>query len=68
MKNKFEFKTFIYGLMLVLYGAITTIFYIGAVRLFLFALSASGILTIGYFIGSVVLAVAAVMLTYKAKR
>lgn len=66
MKNKF--KTFIYGLMIIIYGAITTVFYIGAVRLFLFALSASGILTIGYFIGSVVLAVVAGMLTYKAKR
>lgn len=66
MKNKF--KTFIYGLMIIIYGAFTTVFYIGAVRLFLFALDASGILTIGYFIGSVVLAVAAVVLTYKAKR
>lgn len=66
MKNKF--KTFIYGLFIVAYGAVTAVFAVGAVRLFLFALDASGILTIGYFIGSVVLAVLAVVLTYKAKR
>lgn len=66
MKNKF--KTFIYGLFIVAYGAVTAVFAVGAVRLLLFALDESGIVTIGYFIGSVVLAVAAVVLTYKAKR
>ncbi|MCQ2740487.1 MAG: hypothetical protein MJ237_09745 [bacterium] len=66
MKNKF--KTFICGLLIVLYGAVTTVLYVGAVRLFLFALDASGIVTIGYFLGSVVLAVAAVILTYRAKK
>lgn len=66
MKNKF--KTFIYGLFIVAYGAVTAVLYIGTVRLFLLALDASGIVTIGYFIGSVVFTVAAVVLTYKAKR
>lgn len=66
MKNKF--KTFIYGLLIVVYGAVTTVFAVGAVRLFLLALAASGIVTICYFIGSVVLAVAAIVLTYRAKR
>lgn len=64
MKNKI--KTFLCGLIVAAYGTLNAIVYYGAVNCFVCSLSTSGIITILYFLGSIVCACMAVLMTFRA--
>lgn len=63
---KTKFKTFLCGLIVAAYGTLNTILYYGAVNCFVRSLNASGIITILYFLGSLVCACMAVLMTFRA--
>lgn len=65
MKSKI--KTFLYGLLVVLYAIGNTVEYVAAVKMFLIAINSSGIITIGTFLLSVLFASIAVLWTFQTK-